>query len=174
MQSKNKFFYLVNHPLKFRMYLFYKLPAAFFSGIKVRECTQEKCITSVPYKWLTQNPFKSTYFASLAMAAEMSTGSLALSNTYKREPAISMLVTKMEANYFKKATGLTFFTCEEGLQVSNAVDEASRSDEGKTITVKTIGKNKNDELIAEFLFTWSFKIKSKNLSKQKTLLILKN
>ena len=162
MQSENKFFNLVNHPFKFRMYLLYKLPAAFFSGIKVKGCTQEKCITSVPYKWLTQNPFKSTYFASLAMAAEMSTGALALSNTYKKEPAISMLVTKMEANYFKKATGITFFTCEEGLQIANAVNEASSSGEGKTITVKSIGKNKNGELVAEFLFTWSFKSKAKS------------
>ena len=88
MQSKNKFQNLVNHPFKFRMYLLYKLPAAFFSGVKIKECTQEKCITSVPYKWLTQNPFRSTYLASLAMAAEMSTGTLALSNTYKKVPAI--------------------------------------------------------------------------------------
>ena len=157
MQSKNKFQNLVNHPFKFRMYLLYKLPAAFFSGVKIKECTQEKCITSVPYKWLTQNPFRSTYFASLAMAAEMSTGTLALSNTYKKVPAISMLVTKMEANYFKKATGMTFFTCGEGMEIANVVREAGIRAEGKSITVKTTGTNENGELIAEFLFTWSFK-----------------
>lgn len=162
MQSKNKFFDLVNRPLKFRMYLLFKLPAAFFSGVKVKECTEEKCITSVPFKWLTQNPFRSTYFASLSMAAEMSTGALALGNTYKREPAISMLVTKMEANYLKKATGITFFTCEQGLQIANAVNEACNSGEGKNITVKTTGKNQNGELIAEFLFTWSFKAKARS------------
>ena len=91
------------------------------------------------------------------MAAEMSTGALALSNTYKKVPAISMLVTKMEANYFKKATGITFFTCAEGVEIADVVEEASISAEGKSITVKTTGKNKNGELIAEFLFTWSFK-----------------
>ncbi len=162
MQSENKFSSLLNHPFKFRLYLLYKLPAAFFSGIKIQEFTSEKCITSVPYKWLTQNPFRSTYFASLAMAAEMSTGVLALSNTYKKIPAISMLVIKMEANYFKKATGLTFFTCEEGLLVANAVNEASGSVEGKIIIVKSVGKNKDGELIAEFLFTWSFKARLKS------------
>ena len=159
MQSKNDFLSLVNNPFRFQMYLLYKLPAAFFSGIKITECTREKCITSVPYKWLTQNPFRSTYFASLAMAAEMSTGVLVLSNSNRRTPAISTLVTKMEVNYFKKAIGITFFTCEEGLQIAGAVNEAGSSREGKTITLKTIGKNKNGELIAEFLFTWSFKTK---------------
>ena len=157
----NSFLQLVNHPFKFRLYLLYRLPAAFFSGVKVKECTLEKCTTSVPYKWLTQNPFRSTYFASLSMAAEMSTGLLALNNVYKREPAISMLVTKMEAQYFKKATGLTFFTCEEGMQIANAVNEAISDAEGKSVTITSTGRNKNGELIAEFVFTWSFKVRPK-------------
>ena len=157
----SSFLKLVNTPFKFRLFLFYKLPAAFFSGLRIRECTDEKCITSVPFKWLTQNPFRSTYFASLAMAAEMSTGALALSNTFKQTPAVSILITKMEAQYFKKATSLTFFTCEDGLLISGIVDEARKSGEGKTVTVKAIGQNEMGELIAEFLFTWSFKIKEK-------------
>jgi len=160
MQSENKFMALANHSFKFRMYLLYKLPAAFFSGIRIREINIEKCITSVPYKWLTQNPFRSTYFASLAMAAEMSAGVLALNNVYKRKPAVSMLITKMEASYFKKATGLTFFTCEEGLKIADTVNEAISYGEGKTIIVKSSGRNKEGELVAEFLFTWSFKTKS--------------
>ena len=144
------------------MYLLYKLPAAFFSGVKVRKINEEKCSTSVPFKWLTQNPFRSTYFASLAMAAEMSTGVLALSNVYKRKPSISMLLTKMEATYFKKATGTVFFICEQGKQIASVIDEAANSGEGKNIIAKSIGRNKTGEVVAEFLFTWSFKTKSVN------------
>ncbi|MEO8961346.1 MAG: DUF4442 domain-containing protein [Ginsengibacter sp.] len=158
----NSFLKLVNNPFKFRLFLFYNVPAAFFSGLRIKECTDEKCITSVPFKWLTQNPFKSTYFASLAMAAEMSTGALALRNTFKQSPGISILVTKMEAQYLKKATSITFFTCEDGLLISGVVDEARRTGAGKTVSVKTIGRNETGELVAEFLFTWSFKIKVKN------------
>jgi hypothetical protein len=95
------------------------------------------------------------------MAAEMSTGLLALNNVYKREPAISMLVTKMEAQYFKKATGITFFTCEEGAQIANTVNEAINNAEGKSVTITSTGRNKNGELIAEFVFTWSFKVRPK-------------
>ena len=83
------FFKLVQHPFKFNLFLFYKLPAAFFSGVRVKELTEEECVTSVPFKWLTQNPFRSIYFASLAMAAEMSTGVIALSNVYSKK-AISV------------------------------------------------------------------------------------
>jgi Domain of unknown function (DUF4442) len=157
--SQQQFFKLVNHPFKFRLYLLYKLPAAFFSGVRVREISEGKCVTSVPYKWLTQNPFRSTYFASLAMAAELSTGAIALSNVYRRSPSVSMLVTKMEAIYFKKATGITFFTCEQGKQIASIVDEAIETGEGKIVIAKSTGKNSSGETVAEFLFAWSFKAK---------------
>jgi hypothetical protein len=120
---------------------------------------EEKCITSVPYKWLTQNPFRSVYFASLAMAAEMSTGALVLSNIYKKVQVVSMLLTKMEASYFKKASGRIYFTCEQGKEITIVINEAISSVEGKSIIVRSAGKNKNDEVVAEFLFTWSFKAK---------------
>ncbi|MEO6637719.1 MAG: DUF4442 domain-containing protein [Ginsengibacter sp.] len=158
--QKNEFLKLANHRFKFGMYLFYKLPAAFFSGVRVREIDEEKCITSVPFKWLTQNPFRSTYFASLAMAAEMSTGTLALSNVYKRKPSISMLLTKMEANYFKKATGTIYFTCEQGKEITSLVEDAIQCGEGKSIIVKSTGRNKDRDIVAEFLFMWSFKSKA--------------
>ncbi|MDE3183706.1 MAG: DUF4442 domain-containing protein [Bacteroidota bacterium] len=159
MEEKNKLLDLAQSPFKFQLFLLTKLPAAFFSGIKIKEINKEKCITSVPFTWLTQNPFRSTYFASLAMAAEMSTGVLALLNTYKKSPPISMLVTKMEATYFKKAKGITFFTCTEGSEIATTVNKAASGKVGQTVTVKSTGRNKGDELIAEFLFTWSFKAK---------------
>lgn len=156
----DSFLKIVKHPFKFRLYLFNKLPAAFFSGIRIEDCTNEKCVTSVPFKWLTQNPFRSTYFASLSMAAEMSTGALILNFLYKKDPPISSLIVKMEAQYFKKAIGKIFFTCEDGKKIEDAVIEATQGGESVTIVAKTIGTNKEGEKIAEFLFTWSLKRKS--------------
>lgn len=159
MEEKNKLPAIAKSSFLFRLYLLYKLPAAFFSGIRIREITPERSIVSVPFKWLTQNPFRSTYFASLAMAAEMSTGVLAMANVYNRKPVISMLVTKMEANFFKKAKRVSFFTCEQGLEIANAINAAATNRESKAVTIKSTGRNKNNELIAEFFFTWSFKSK---------------
>lgn len=161
LNSQQIFFRLVHHRFKFGMYLLYQLPAAFFSGVRVREIDEEKCVTSVPYMWLTQNPFRSTYFASLAMAAEMSTGTLALSNVYKRTPVVSMLLVNMQANYFKKATAKIHFTCEDGKNIAATVDDAITTGEGKSVIAKSIGRNKEGDVVAEFLFTWSFKAKLK-------------
>ena len=158
--STEKFIAMVKHPVKFRMFLFMRLPAAYFSGINIKEISEERSIVTVPYRWLTQNPFHSTYFASLAMAAEMSTGVLAMAHIYKRHPSVSMLITNMEATYFKKATGKTFFLCEAGKQIFDTIEEAVTKNEPRSITVKSTGTNKDGDLIAEFLFTWSFKAKA--------------
>src|SRR3982750_1079355 len=102
--AAHEFIRSMKHPVKFRMFLFLKLPSAFLAGVRIKDINEHACSVTVPYKWLSQNPFRSTYFACLAMAAEMSTGALAMAHLYKRKPAVSMLVVKMEAEYFKKAT----------------------------------------------------------------------
>ncbi len=157
--NTSEFTKLIKHPVKFRMFLFSKLPSAFFSGVRVKNLDEEKCSVTVPYKWFSQNPFRSTYFACLAMAAEMSTGTLGLMHIHKRKPAVSMLVIKLEANYFKKATGLTTFTCTEGKEIQRAIENTIANGEAQTITAKSVGTNEAGETIAEFFITWSFKVK---------------
>jgi hypothetical protein len=157
--NQSAFINLICHPLKFRFFLFTKLPAAFFSGVRVKNFDENRCEVTVPYKWFSQNPFRSTYFACLSMAAEMSTGLLAMSQIYKRKPAVSMLVVKVDSSYFKKATGKTYFVCEDGLAIKQAMEEAIQSGEGKMLVAKSVGKNKEGEIVAEFFITWSFKAK---------------
>jgi Domain of unknown function (DUF4442) len=155
------FIKLMRHPFKFRMFLFTKLPAAYFAGVRVREVDEKRCLVTVPYKWLSQNPFRSTYFACLSMAAEMSTGSLAMAQVYKINPPVSMLVVKVESEYFKKATGRTSFICEDGELFQKAVEETIATGEARTVKAKSVGKNKDGEVVAEFYITWSLKVKSK-------------
>ncbi|MBS1495925.1 MAG: DUF4442 domain-containing protein [Bacteroidetes bacterium] len=157
----SKFLNIVMHPFKFRLFLLYKLPSAYFSGVRVRYLDDEKCAVTVPYKWFSQNPFKSTYFACLAMAAEMSTGVLAMSNTYGQKPAVSMLVLKVEGDFYKKANSLTTFICEDGQRIAQVIKDAIVQRNSTIITAHTIGKNKEGQVVANFAVTWSFKAKSK-------------
>lgn len=154
-----EFFRITRHPIRFRLFLLAKLPSAYFSGVRVVQATEDSCSVSVPYKWFSQNPFRSTYFACLAMAAEMSTGLLSMAHVYKRKPAVSMLVTGLEAKYFKKATGITVFTCEEGNAIREAIELAVATGNGQTIKTTSIGKNVQGEIVAEFMITWSYKPK---------------
>jgi hypothetical protein len=152
---------LVRNPVKFRLFLLTKLPAAFFAGLKLRKLSPESCTVTIPFKWFTQNPFRSIYFACLSMAAELSTGVLAMGAIYRQKPAVSMLVTGLEARFFKKATGIITFTCFDGIAIYEAVGEAKETGLGKAVTVTSIGKNNAGEIVAEFRFTWSFKAKAK-------------
>jgi len=157
---QNAFIELVKHPVKFRMFLLSKLPAALFSGVRVKYFDEEKCEVTVPYKWFTRNPFRSTYFASLSMAAEMSTGILAMSNVYGQNPPISMLVLKVHGDYKKKAIGITTFTCDQGSLIKRLVQEAISTKEGRTVSLNSTGRNKAGEVVAEFLIEWSFKVRN--------------
>ena len=157
----DEFIKLMMHPVKFRMFLFAKIPSAFFSGIRIREMDENKCEVTVPYKWFSQNPFRSTYFACLSMAAEMSTGALAMAHLYKLDPPVSMLVVKTEAEYFKKATGKTNFVCRDGEAMRLAIQKAIETGEAQVFTALSSGVNKSGEIVAKFLITWSFKSKAR-------------
>jgi hypothetical protein len=149
----------IKNPILFRLYLLTKLPSAFFAGLKIPHLDPDSCTVTVPYKWFTRNPFRSTYFACLAMAAEMSTGVLAMSSVYRRTPPVSMLVTHLEANYFKKATGLTRFQCTDGPLIRETIEKAISTGEGQTVRVQSTGIGPTGEPVAEFFITWSFKVK---------------
>jgi hypothetical protein len=95
----------------------------------------------------------------MAMAAEMSTGLLAMARIYKKAPAISMLVVSMEAQFFKKATGTIHFSCQDGSLFEDAIQQAMESGESTTLKAIANGTNKQGELVAQFVFTWSFKRK---------------
>ena len=160
-QDRPKFYQAMKHPVKFRFFLFFKLPAAWFAGVRIREIDGTRCRVTIPYKWLTRNPFRSTYFASLSMAAEMSTGALAMSYLYKLDPPVSMLVINVDSTYFKKAVGRTSFLCEDGENFSFAIQEAIDTGEARTVRAKSVGTNKEGDIVAEFYITWSFKTKIK-------------
>jgi hypothetical protein len=149
----------LRHPLKFRLYLLGNLPSAFFSGLRIRDVDTDHCAVTVPFKWFTKNPFRSTYFACLSMAAEMSTGALAMAHSYRSDPPVSMLVVRTEANYFKKATGPTRFLCTDGPAILAVIGEAITTGEPRTFRARSIGTNPAGEDIAEFFITWSFKVR---------------
>lgn len=160
------FIRMVKHPVKFRMFLFFKLPSAFFAGVRIKEIDVNKCVVTVPYQWFSTNPFRSTYFACLAMAAEMSTGALSLAHINKKSPPVSMLITHMESRFRKKAAGVTTFICEEGAAIRQCIADAITSGEGRQVKVKSVGTNKEAEVVAEFDITWSFKARGKRRDEQ--------
>lgn len=160
-QAQEKFRKKISNPFLFRLFLLQKLPLAFIAGVKVRRADKVVCTVSVPYKWLSQNPFRSIYFAALAMAAEMSTGILSMMAIQGASPALSMLVSNVEASFVKKADKRVYFTCTDGAKIFEAVQKAIQTGEGVTVKARSEGTMSDGTVVAEFFITWSFKTKSK-------------
>ncbi|MES2005827.1 MAG: thioesterase [Bacteroidota bacterium] len=151
------------HPVKFRLFMLQRLPAAFFAGLRIHRFDETQAVVTVKYKWFNQNPFRSMYFAVQSMAAEMSTGLLASAHVYQRKPAVSMLVVGLEAKFSKRVTDKVYFTCADGDAINKTIENAIATGEGKSIACRSIGTNAAGEIMSEFLITWSFKSKSSNL-----------
>ncbi len=160
MDTAEKFRETVRNNFKFKLFMLKELPSAFFSGIRVTEITEEKAVVRIPFKFLTKNPFKSMYFASQAMAAELATGILALSQISGRKPKVSMLVFDMNAHFSKKARTAVNFTCENGKDIKNAVEKTMKTGEGVTVEAKSVGIDKDGDVVSEFTFIWTFKAKN--------------
>lgn len=147
----------VNKPLLMNVFLWRKLPAAYWAGVRLVSVNEQKAVTKIPYKRMSQNPFGSIYFACLGMAAELSTGILALAAIQGAKPSISMLVSKVESSFTKKASEITYFTCEEGDKVFAAVEKAKKGGEAVSVTLESIGRLGDGTEVARFHITWSFK-----------------
>lgn len=146
---------------KFRMAMFSVLPLGFWIGMRVRELNENRCVVTVPYKRLNKNPFRSTFWAVLGMAAEMSSGAILTMFTHQQKPSISLLVGSQTGKFMKKAVGITTFVCESGQAIQAAVVKAAETGESVEVLCPVIGYNAAQEPICEFTFTWSLKARSK-------------
>jgi hypothetical protein len=151
----------VTSSFKFGLYMLFNLPMGLLAGLRIMELTPTKCVTTVPFKQLNKNPFKSTYFAVQSMAAELSTASPCLLAITGNKPSVAFIIVDMKASFHKKATDKVFFTCEDGLHAFDAVTQTLKTGEPQTATFKTIGKMKDGTIVSEFEFTWSFKQRSR-------------
>ncbi len=160
-----RFLERLKKPLRFRLFMLGRLPLALLAGLRLEDASMDKAVVSIRYAYLNKNPFRSTYFAALSMAAEMSTGIPGFVFSSASDKPVSMLLIAMEGRFSKKATGRTFFRSEEAPLIREAVERAGNSPEAQTVRVTSIGRDEEGNEICRFHFTWSFKAKGKPLER---------
>jgi hypothetical protein len=141
----------------FGIFKLFKLPLAFFARIKISSLDSSHSCTTIKYSWITTNPFKSIYFAVLAMAAELSSGALAMLSIEGTNESIAMLVVESNGKYYKKATGRINFICNDGQAFQDIIKECVETNQPSTLKSHIIAQNESGEMVCEFYFTWSFK-----------------
>ncbi|MBT8244887.1 MAG: DUF4442 domain-containing protein [Winogradskyella sp.] len=146
-------------PSKLNSFLMFKLPAAYFTGVRVKYLDNQKCTVSVKHRWINQNPFNSMFWAVQGMAAELTTGALVMKKIKESGKKVSMLVVTNNASFSKKATGRIVFECNEGHKIDEAIKKAIVSKQGQTVWLNAKGVNEDGIEVSNFNFEWTFKIK---------------
>ncbi len=144
---------------KFNTFTFFKLPAAWWCGVRLRYLDKEKAIVTVKHKWFNQNPFNSMFWAVQGMAAELTTGAMMIDQINATGKKISMLVANNKANFSKKATGKITFTCEDGHLIKEALEKTIATGEGQTVWMKSLGVNTDGVVVSTFDFEWTVRLK---------------
>ena len=143
----------------FNRFLFLKLPSAFFCGVRLRSLNAERAVVTVTLNFLNKNPFKSMFWAVQGMAAELATGAIILSEVRNSTIPISMLVTRNEAQFLKKAKGEITFTCTDVALVKNQFDTYLQSETGTRFWMQSVGVDEQGDVVSRFRFEWSIKAK---------------
>lgn len=146
-------------PSKLNTFIFFKLPSAFWSGVRVKSIAEDKCEATVKHRWFNQNPFNSMYFAVQAMAAEFTTGALVMLQIKKSGKSISMLVANNKSSFTKKATGRITFTCNQGALIKQTIQNAVDTMEGQTVWLTSEGVNEEGIQVSEMQFQWTIKVR---------------
>jgi hypothetical protein len=147
-------------PSKLNTFLMFKLPAAYFTGVRTKSLDNTTCVVTVKHRWINQNPFNSMFWAVQGMAAELTTGALVMKKIKESGKKISMLVANNNATFTKKATGRITFTCKEGHKIDEAIRKAIETGEGQTVWLSANGVNKDGVEVSSFNFEWTLKVKS--------------
>jgi hypothetical protein len=144
-------------PWSFRAYLCMRLPLAAAAGLRLESLDESGCRVSLPGGWRTQNPFRSTYFAAQAMAAEMSTGAPAMVLVGGAAESVSMLVREVRGVFTKRIVGRSVFTFEDVAGMKAVVDRAALGGDGVTYVARSVARAADGQAAAGFEITWSFK-----------------
>jgi len=145
---------------KINTLLVLKLPLAYIAGVRATYLDSEKCVASVKFRWINQNPFRSMYWAVQGMAAELTTGALVMAKLRESEHSISMLLATSKGTFKKRVIGRVTFTCYDGELVDEVINKAIQTGEGESVLMNAIGIDEEGNEMSNFNFEWTIKVRS--------------
>ncbi len=165
-KQKNNIARMATSPFRLKLFMLRHLPIGWVTGLKVVSFDEKEVRVSVPYKYWNKNPFRSIYFAVLAMAAELSTAMAGLAASEDAGVPVSMLVLGMRAEFTKKAKTKIVFRCADGERMRQAVAKSIETGEGQIVEVAAAGTDAAGDEVAKFWITWTFKPRNLKGKKQ--------
>jgi len=151
---------MIFSPRGINLFIFIKLPSAWWSGVRVTQLNNTLCEVKVRLNWFNKNPFRSMFWAVQGMAAELTTGVLIMLAAKKHKCKVSMLVLNNKASFMKKAKGKITFRCSIEDEIDQAFEEMIKIKEPQTLWLRAKGTNENGEIVSQFDFEWTLLLKN--------------
>lgn len=149
----------MNHE-SFEQLLREQLPIAWIAGVRFESYEGNTFKTCVKHDVLNQNPFGSMFWAVQGMAAEFAGGFMIKQKIEASGKSISYLVIKSESTFHKKATGNIIFSCREGAKIESEITNAIETNSPSVFELTSVGTDEAGDVVAEFTFTWSIKVRA--------------
>ncbi len=148
--------------LLLRYFGFFKIPLLFFVKPSVVELSDNRVVVKIPLRRRTRNHLRSMYFGALSIGADCAAGLIAMRLIQKSSQNISLVFKSMDAEFFKRAEGNVYFTCEQGGEIAHlvaaAIDSTDRVETLIRVTAKVPDKL-GEEPVARFSLVLSLKKK---------------
>ncbi|HAW53284.1 MAG TPA: thioesterase, partial [Flavobacteriales bacterium] len=142
------------NPILRRIFFLRYLPLALFAGIRPVLFENNVCEVSIPFKWMTKNPFKSMYFAAQSMAAEFSTALLVVNEINKSGADLALIIVSMKAEFIERARERVYFKCKADDNLDLAIKKAMKTGDPVTVELTSNGIDRKGNRVSSFWFTW--------------------
>ena len=146
--------------LMLRIFGMLKVPLISYVKPSVVTIDDEKIVVKISFRRRNRNHLNSLYFGALCVGADCTGGLLAMKYIEERPVRISLVFKDFQADFLKRAEDDTYFTCEQGREISALVDLVSRSEDRQEMAVNvtaTVPTKFGDEPVAKFTMTLSLK-----------------
>ena len=142
-------------PWQLRLWMVTKLPMGLLSGMYVESLDENSCVVVLRDRWWIRNPFGSVFWAVMGMAAELSTGALVYA--YASGSDVKFILVGMEAKFFKKTKGKSYYFCDTGLEVLRSIELLVNTNDPSVVMLPVTAKDQTGQVLASFTFQWQLR-----------------
>jgi acyl-coenzyme A thioesterase PaaI-like protein len=139
---------------------FLKIPLLFFISPSVEKVSDHRVEVRVGLNTRTKNHVGSMYFGVLAAGADCACGLLAMRLIERKGVPIGLIFKDFKAEFLKRAEGDVIFSCEQGREIADLIDQVADTGERHNLPVEvvaTVPVLSGAEPVAKFVLTLSLK-----------------
>lgn len=137
-----------------------KVPMIFYVRPRLQRIDERGVEIKIPLRRRTMNHLRAMYFGVLCVGADCAGGIIAVWLIRQSGARVDFVFKSCEAEFMKRAEGDTVFTCNDGMQIKEAVQQALQTTERVNIPldiIATVPKKLGDEPVAKFKLILSVK-----------------